>query len=222
MTQRTIIYAAALVLLLAVIGAIAWPGLWLKSSAEAQQATGDCPGAQVVNTTNGTGDKQSPAFQTKGNSIRLTTSFTATSQDPSAAFVGVSVKAPDGTPVGSVDRSSGATDSSLIHTPAGTYFLDILAANANYTVKAEDCTQDTGQPLSPVSGGATTPTPAAKSSPPPAPPSPPPQPPPAPKSTPAAPAFNAGGPKNGPVPIMPSGNCPKEFPVMRHKACYAA
>lgn len=36
------------------------------------------------------------------------------------------------------------------------------------------------------------------------------------------PPFNAGGPKDGPVPVMPGGSCPQEYPVMHGKACYAS
>ena len=32
--------------------------------------------------------------------------------------------------------------------------------------------------------------------------------------------FKAGGPSNGPVPPMPDGGCPVEFPEMRNGACY--
>ena len=34
------------------------------------------------------------------------------------------------------------------------------------------------------------------------------------------PLMNAGGPKAGPVPLMPGGGCPKEYPVQRQGACY--
>jgi hypothetical protein len=55
-----------------------------------------------------------------------------------------------------------------------------------------------------------TPTPAPKTpSPPPPPPSPPP-----------APPFNAGGPSSGPVPLMPDGDCSKEFTAERSGVCY--
>ena len=47
----------------------------------------------------------------------------------------------------------------------------------------------------------------------------PPQPPPQPTPTPA-PQFKAGGSEAGPVPLMPSGGCPKEFPVKQGNACY--
>ena len=33
--------------------------------------------------------------------------------------------------------------------------------------------------------------------------------------------FNAGGPANGHVPLMPDGSCPSEFPTERNGACYS-
>ena len=66
----------------------------------------------------------------------------------------------------------------------------------------------------------TTPTP--RPTPPPTPnpePTPPPEPTPAPRPDPV-PAFNAGGPAEGPVPVTPSGDCPKEFPAKKGNACY--
>ena len=32
--------------------------------------------------------------------------------------------------------------------------------------------------------------------------------------------FNSGGPKHGPVPLMPGGGCPDEYPVERADLCY--
>jgi hypothetical protein len=34
------------------------------------------------------------------------------------------------------------------------------------------------------------------------------------------PLMDAGGPTAGPVPLMPGGGCPEEYPVRRHGACY--
>jgi hypothetical protein len=34
--------------------------------------------------------------------------------------------------------------------------------------------------------------------------------------------MNAGGFPKGPVPLMPDGNCPKEYPVKRSGACYTS
>lgn len=36
------------------------------------------------------------------------------------------------------------------------------------------------------------------------------------------PLMNAGGPTAGPVPLMPGGGCPEEFPLRRGAACYPA
>jgi hypothetical protein len=33
--------------------------------------------------------------------------------------------------------------------------------------------------------------------------------------------FKAGGPSDGPVPLMPGGRCPSEYPVLKDGACYA-
>lgn len=32
--------------------------------------------------------------------------------------------------------------------------------------------------------------------------------------------MNAGGPADGPIPVMPGGGCPAEFPTERDGACY--
>jgi hypothetical protein len=32
--------------------------------------------------------------------------------------------------------------------------------------------------------------------------------------------MDAGGPSSGPVPLMPDGSCPAEFPVRQDEACY--
>ena len=34
------------------------------------------------------------------------------------------------------------------------------------------------------------------------------------------PLMDAGGPTAGPVPLMPDGGCPQEYPVRRNDACY--
>ncbi len=75
-----------------------------------------------------------------------------------------------------------------------------------------------GSPAEPK-GGSVTPTPSPQPSPPPPPPQPTPDPPPPPSPQPA-PLLNAGGPQDGPVPLMSNGNCPKEFPVKQGQACY--
>jgi hypothetical protein len=34
--------------------------------------------------------------------------------------------------------------------------------------------------------------------------------------------LNSGGPARGPVPLMPGGGCPSEYPVRKGSACYAS
>jgi hypothetical protein len=90
--------------------------------------------------------------------------------------------------------------------------------------------EDEDLPEDDIIGGPTTspPPPPPSPSPPPPPPRPTPQPSPPPTPTPSPPPIdegelmNAGGPGKGPVPLMPSGGCPEEFPTKRGGACYAA
>jgi hypothetical protein len=42
-----------------------------------------------------------------------------------------------------------------------------------------------------------------------------------PPTTPPSTMMNSGGPERGPVPLMPGGSCPAEFPVERSVACYS-
>lgn len=69
-------------------------------------------------------------------------------------------------------------------------------------------------------GGSITPNSSPKPSPSPSPgpsPSPSPAPPPNSNNT----LMEAGGPAAGPVPLMPGGKCPEEFPIQQGGACYS-
>jgi hypothetical protein len=46
--------------------------------------------------------------------------------------------------VTSIGRENPGTDSSIVNAGPGSFFLDILAANVDYTVTVEDCTGSTG------------------------------------------------------------------------------
>ena len=99
----------------------------------------ECPGAEVVNTTTGTGDKQSPVFAIEGDSLRVTAAVTATSQDPEDAFVGIRVRTDNDEGVGNFTKDDEGTESSIINEGPGDFFLDILAVNADYEIVVEDC-----------------------------------------------------------------------------------
>ena len=97
---------------------------------------------------------------------------------------------------------------------------------APQTVEAQQTTTPitTTAPASPSPAPTTTttaspaPTTTATASPSPAPSSPSP----APTTTGDDGLFNAGGPAEGPVPPMPGGECPSEYPVLKDGACYTA
>ena len=71
-----------------------------------------------------------------------------------------------------------------------------------------------GEPTSPGGQPKTNPT---TTPPPPPPPRPTPPPPPPPSQ---GELFKAGGSSDGPVPELPGGGCPKEYPVQRGDACF--
>ena len=75
-------------------------------------------------------------------------------------------------------------------------------------------------PVSSSGGGTTSPSPGPSTKPPPGPGGGGPSKKPSSEPTPPAPLFNAGGPEDGPVPLMASGSCPKEYPYQHDKACY--
>ena len=76
-----------------------------------------------------------------------------------------------------------------------------------------------GQPKSP--GEPTSPGGQPKSGPtPPPPPRPTPPPPPPPPPPNQGELFKAGGSSDGPVPVLPKGGCPKEYPEQRGDACF--
>ena len=64
-------------------------------------------------------------------------------------------------------------------------------------------------------GEPTTSVPPTTTSPPPTTTSPPPI-----TSSPEPTTLDAGGPKHGPVPLMPGGGCPVEYPLERGDLCY--
>lgn len=105
---------------------------------------GDCPGAEEVESVSGTGDKQSPVFNITGESFRVTTTIRPGSIDPQLVVVTAFVRTEDDEPVADFSKEGSGTDSSIINDGPGRFFLDLSTANADFTVKVEDCTE-TGQ-----------------------------------------------------------------------------
>lgn len=86
----------------------------------------------------------------------------------------------------------------------GTYYLDVVSVFGSWRINVVEC-ESSGFP---VAGSATITSPPATA------------------SATAGPIPNAllgaGGPRYGPVPYLPGGRCPSEYPVKRGDGCYTA
>lgn len=196
--------------------------------AEAQGETGTCPNAQRIDEFTGTGSQETDTFNTTTDSFRISYELRDTGEttivEPSLL---ISVNDQQGLPVSNASQDGPGTGESFVNEPAGTYFLDISAiGQAEYTVTVEQC-EGGGADTNPSPGvpkqdpQQKAPSPASKAS---SPASKTPSP--APKAPSPAPSPNsgtlmeAGGAMKGPVPAMPDGVCPEEFPVEKGSGCY--
>lgn len=105
------------------------------------QQDSNCPGAKVVvDDFTGSGSKQTPPFNVTGNLFRVTSTVTSTANDPSLTGITIIVEDENGDSVTSVSQQGAGTDTFFINEGPGRFFLDVLAANAEYTIIVEDCT----------------------------------------------------------------------------------
>jgi hypothetical protein len=235
---------AALALLMA--GALvfwfAWGTPQHGTTARAQETEASCPNAQLIDEFMGTSSQRSDTFQTATDSLLITYDVisadvtqpsTSGSAEPS---VTIDVLDEQGTPVGSASQNGEGAGETLVSTPPGTYSLDIMATgNADYVVTVEECGDDRppdrppstnqdnrGQNTTPSpnlsQGQNTRPNPNLNRNPVEQQPKTP-QVQQRPPEDPGA-LMKAGGPSEGPIPLMPGGNCPKEFPTKQGGACY--
>ena len=114
------------------------------------------------------------------------------------------------------------TTSLLIQNGPGNYVVTVGFVGSGYTVTVEECAGGRASRPRATTPRTTTPTSVPADSSASASPS-------TPDSTPrdstldAGPdtdLFQSGGPQSGPLPLMPDGSCPKEFPAKRSGACY--
>jgi hypothetical protein len=205
-------------LVLAAVSALL--GLLIAVRAGAQEEAVACPDPQLIDQFTGTADQQTDTFRTDTYAFRLTSDLRAISETEPGTMgprMNVFVHDEQEATVDVVAQGEG-TEEKLVNAPPADYKLDIsLVGDAQYTVTIEQCEVGPPSTTSESAASEITPTirptpspPSVLLSPPPA-PLPPPQP---------APPFKAGGPKDGPVPLMPNGICPKEFPVKQGEACY--
>lgn len=169
----------------------------------------------TVQTFTGNGIKDTQPFTVTSDTWRLRYDFESTTGDQQSSSFEMTVYKPGNTiPESIITLERPGSDTSYVNAGAGTYYLSIGSANATWTVDVEECSAS-APPGTPnpgptsASGSASTPasTPPARTQPP--------------KSKRDRNLFQSGGPTSGPLPLMPNGGCPREFPVQRGKACYA-
>jgi hypothetical protein len=114
------------------------------------------------------------------------------------------------------------TTSLLIQNGPGDYVITVGFVGSGYTVTVEECAGGRATTPRATTPRTTTSTsvPADRSAS--APPGTPAR---APRAStldagPETDLFESGGPQSGPLPLMPDGGCPKEFPTKRNGACY--
>lgn len=196
--------------------------------AEAQE-TGTCPAPQLIDTFEGNGDQQSDTFDTTTNSFRVSYEVTGSDpQLPATLFIDViDANDPNQFAVANATQDGDGSGETFVNSPAGSYFLDITFFGGEYTITVEQC--EGGDPSRNPGGSASATAPAstpAASTPAASTPA---------ASTPAASAspsasasaspeatdlMESGGPVSGPLPLMPNGECPAEYPAKRNGACY--
>lgn len=176
---------------------LAWE---LMPKAEAQNS------CQQVETFQGQGDLQTPPFEITGDTWQITYELSNLEEDVEGGLF-VDVYTSDGEFVTSASQDVAGTNTTTVNAGAGSYYLDISSLFGDWTVTVEDCgTQDGGVP-EPTTPEPTTPAPA-------------PTPNPTPRDPGTDPLLDAGGSSGGPLPPMPDGTCPAEYPAMRAGACY--
>jgi hypothetical protein len=157
---------------------------------------------ETVQTFTGNGIKDTQPFTVTSDIWRLRYDFESTTPDQQSSSFDMSVyKTGNTIPESVITLERPGSDTTYVNAGAGTYYLSIGSANAPWTVTVEDCSAS-----APANTPASTPAPASPSRK---------------QPKPDRNLFESGGPTSGPLPLMPNGGCPREFPVQRGKACYA-
>ncbi len=198
-----------------------------------EESDASCPDPRLVKEFDGKGDQLTDTFDTEAGFFRVTQDLRG--KDGLEPYLNTVVFDEDGSPAGDAFQSGEGTRETLVEGSPGSYYLDIdTTGDVDYTVTVEQCEDDgpntslneqdrspTGQPRplaqrSQISDGPqdSGPSPIGE---------------PRDISSPDEPTdededrgelLRAGGPEEGPVPAMPDGECPPEFPTKQGGACY--
>jgi hypothetical protein len=203
---------AFLSLIVLFIGFAVYIGLLTEAGWDDTRKANAQQNCDKVQTFTGNGIKETQPFTVTSDTWRLRYDFQSSTPDQQVSSFDMSVyKTGNTIPESVITLEKPGSDTSYLNAGAGTFYLSIGSANATWTVTVEDCGASTppGSPNPPDSAPTSTPasTPASASR--------------SPKPKPSRNLFDSGGPTTEPLPLMPSGGCPREFPVQRGQACYA-
>lgn len=171
----------------------------LGAPAFAQQQDGECT---PVTEIEGRGDQQSEPFRIGGQSFRVIFEADNPGETDGYAFFNVidendGIVQPDSQDL-SEESPTRVEGEATFSSGPGEYAIEIASEEADYTITVEDCGASAAvqtasrQPASlPRTGQDNTRR-----------------------------LLEAGGPMDGPVPAMPGGGCPKEYPVERSGICH--
>jgi len=206
----------------------------LGFEARAQEGNEECRDVQLVDEFNGDGDQQTDDFDIKGP-FRVSYDLKATGhQEPSLDIIAFNR---DGSRAVDAFQPREGAGKTFANKPPGTYYLDIATTgDADYSVTVEQCEdadpdtgpngqdrdsigqvrqiaqryQTTDDPIEQDRGSTgqdREPGPQSRSAD-------------EDESDGLDELLEAGGPEEGPVPMMPGGGCPTEFPIKQGNACY--
>ena len=170
----------------------------LGAPAFAQQQGGCTPVTEIE----GRGDQQSDPFRIDGQSFRVVFEADNPGETEGYAFFNVidendGIVQPDSQDLSSDNPVHVKGDATFSSGP-GTYAIEIASQEADYTITVEDCGASPA-----VRGASQQPSPSRAG-----------------QGDNRKELLEAGGSTNGPVPVMPGGGCPEEYPVERSGACH--
>ncbi len=171
----------------------------LGTPAFAQQQGGGCT---PVTEIEGRGDQQSEPFRIGGQSFRVIFEANNPGETDGFAFFNVidendGIVQPDSQDL-SEESPTRVEGEATFSSGPGEYAIEIASEEADYTITVEDCGASAA-----VQTASQRPAALPRSG-----------------ANDTRRLLEAGGPMDGPVPAMPGGGCPKEYPVERDGACH--
>jgi hypothetical protein len=160
-------------------------------------------GCTTLTEIEGRGNQQREPFRIAGQSFKVAFEAGNPGETDGYAFVNVidendGIVQPDSQDLSS-DSPTRVEGEATFSSGPGEYLIEISSEEASYALTVEDCDGSSAvrtasqRPVAlPRTGQAETRR-----------------------------LLEAGGPTDGPVPVMPNGGCPKEYPVERSGACHA-